>query len=486
MQRNTSSIARALRGLAVLPCRRCAQSRLHTVGDGSLSSVQAILPKCRSLTASPLTSQSRLKSSVDAARSQDGYGTSGRPSSAFPGRAAEVDKFVDSSPAHSNTAALPKLRPMEDAPEDAPMRQFSDVSHPDAVRSICHANVPGWVAFPPESIVIDQLCEGLSNQNFKVHLALEPHMLRGAPPCVLFRIYGKDSSSLYDGDLELRIVNMLSGYGIAPRIYANAKDWRIEEWHFSVPLLNRSMRNPSIFLQVAASFGRFHKLSGRADFPEEFKQMKPCSLARFDTWGVSCQSALTGFDPKRLTSIEQIDVEEMLKEREWCKKFMLADDPRIMGSGLDVVFAHWDAQENNILQTLSGLRWIDFEYSGMEYQAWDIACYFVECTVDYLVDKYPFYKVTLSDFPSEAEQRLFCSAYLSEYLETTVRPDDLAVSVLLERVKRFTLATHLLWAHWSVIRASQAPTFSEFDYLHYAQSRWFMYKWTKRALLNSS
>merc|ERR1711953_770129 len=115
-----------------------------------------------------------------------------------------------------------------------------------------------------------------------------------------------------------------------------------------------------------------------------------------------------------------MEIEEMVAEQEWLEKFMTADDPRIHGSGLDVVFSHWDNQENNILQTHYGLRFIDFEYSGMEYQAFDIATYFVECTIDYIVDEHPFYKVSLADFPTEEEQKLFCSIYLSEYLETIV------------------------------------------------------------------
>jgi len=121
----------------------------------------------------------------------------------------------------------------------------------------------------------------------------------------------------------------------------------------------------------------------------------------------------------------------------------------------------------------------------MEYQAFDIATYFVECTIDYLVDKHPFFRVSLADFPTESEQKLFCSIYLSEYLDTYVRPDDIAVSVLMERVQRFVLLVHYLWSLWGVIRAPQAPTYNNFDYIQFSQHRWFMYKWAKRALLHN-
>merc|ERR1719382_2203493 len=128
----------------------------------------------------------------------------------------------------------------------------------------------------------------------------------------------------------------------------------------------------------------------------------------------------------------------MLAERSWIADFAAeGQSSALPGCGLDVVFSHWDPQENNILQTRRGLRFIDFEYSGMEYQAFDIAAYFVECTIDYLHDEAPFYKVNPSDFPTEWDQRLFCSVYLSEYLGSAVGADDPAVSALLERVQRF-------------------------------------------------
>ena len=57
------------------------------------------------------------------------------------------------------------VRPIEDAPDD--VLSFGDIS-PDAIRDLCQQHVPGWSQLNRESFCIDQLCEGLSNQNFKV------------------------------------------------------------------------------------------------------------------------------------------------------------------------------------------------------------------------------------------------------------------------------------------------------------------------------
>ncbi len=77
---------------------------------------------------------------------------------------------------------------------------------------------------------------------------------------------------------------------------------------------------------------------------------------------------------------------------------------------------------------------------------------------------------TQADFPSEWEQRLALAFYLSEYLEANVKPEDTAVTLLMDRVTRFTLMSQYLWAVWSVIRAPQKCTFNEFD-LAFAQMR---------------
>ncbi|CAK0840197.1 unnamed protein product, partial [Prorocentrum cordatum] len=84
-----------------------------------------------------------------------------------------------------------RTQAIEDAPVD--VLNFSEVSAPETVRDICHEKVPGWSLLPRESIRIDQLCEGLSNQNFKVQVPIATG--DGHIPQVLFRVFGKDAGS---------------------------------------------------------------------------------------------------------------------------------------------------------------------------------------------------------------------------------------------------------------------------------------------------
>eukprot|EP00927_Polykrikos_kofoidii_P061681 TRINITY_DN56514_c0_g1_i1.p1 TRINITY_DN56514_c0_g1~~TRINITY_DN56514_c0_g1_i1.p1 ORF type:complete len:452 (-),score=70.41 TRINITY_DN56514_c0_g1_i1:271-1626(-) len=397
------------------------------------------------------------------------------------------DAFLGAAAALSSASARSFTSSAAPAAANSPSAAGSTtlpVSHPDMIREICHNEVPGWHVLPTEAFSIKTLTGGMSNLNFKVSLQQVPGaQIDNQIQTVMFRVYGKEASLLYDSELEFNIASMLAKYYIAPQLYAHGKDWRIEEWHDGIVLPTWKMRNTSILVQVAAHLGRLHKLCMRPDFPADIRSSPVNSRTRLNLWGDACRTAADAFtEPENKKKLPMIA--EILAEREWILPWLGEDDPKIKGSGMDVVFSFWDSQENNIMQTMYGLRFIDWEYAGMEHQAYDIANYFIECTVDYHSNTYPFYKVCLADYPTDTEQRIFCSVYLSEYLGMIVRPGDLSVTVLIERVRRFVLMNHLMWSMWSVIKAPQVAPSDEFDYLHYGQYRWFMYKWAKRDIFH--
>ena len=412
--------------------------------------------------------------------------------------------FENGSPVHLNTVGVhaPReskivLRPLGDTlPVD--ILGFSSVSDPKVIRGICVSQVPGWSSVPADTLIVSQLCEGLSNQIFKVSLPSvvgsqpssgSPVHRSSAYSCVLFRVHGKDSNTLYDTDMELEIFKTLSKYGIGPRLIARdvQKNWRIEEWHFSVTVPCRSLQNPSIFCQVASALARFHKLHQRRDFPMIFPK-KPATIVRLYSWGENALK-VSFSDDYQAERLRDLRVPEMVKESNW---FCLEIEKRVnqinaTGDGLDVVFSHNDVQENNLLQTPYGLRLIDFEYAHYNYQAYDIGNFFCEFTMDYTEKAYPFFSTDISSAPAISKKQIFASVYLSEYLETPVLPSDCElIDPLLKNVEFFEMASHLKWGLWSVIRAPQAPTFEQFDFLLYARFRFDQYLRSKRKLLETT
>ena len=86
----------------------------------------------------------------------------------------------------------------------------------------------------------------------------------------------------------------------------------------------------------------------------------------------------------------------------------------------EIVLAHNDAQENNILASLednSKITLIDYEYGGWNPMAMDIANYLNECTID---NAYPMgvgIKHYPDNYPSESERNFLIQTYLKLYYE---------------------------------------------------------------------
>lgn len=349
--------------------------------------------------------------------------------------------------------------------------QFSDISNPDIISNICLENLKAWKDIPKESIKIHQLMEGLSNQIFKVSVQKTP-----APSfdSVLFRIYGTCSTKFYDPVYENNVYHMLSTYRIGPRVLANGTGWRIEEWHKSVAVPVSILPNLSVCTQVASLLGRFHKLHQRADFP--LPKGDNVFLKRLIQW--SKEALKVSFEDETMRALlKRIHLESIVEETEEIVARLSSVKPAGVGQGYDVVFCHGDLQENNLLQTQYGIRFIDFEYAGFSFQAHDIANFFNEFTIDYLHPRYPFYRLDYSQYPDKETQQIFAAVYLSEYLETTVHPsDNTLVEPLLQAVEKFANISHIYWGLWSVVRSPIAPTFEEFDFLQYAQVRFDMFR----------
>jgi len=357
--------------------------------------------------------------------------------------------------------------------------EFSEVSNPDTIRQICHKSCPGWKDYSLDSVLIKQVTEGLTNQIFKVFLDRQPGSKAVSHEVVLFRIYGQEMSEFIDPEVELQTFKMLSQYEIAPKLIDQGKGWRIEEWHYALPVPVKLLKNPSIYCQVASQLGRFHKLHMRQDFPENLDRTPAC-IRWLDNWAKSAAKVAMK------TKEWEWRLQSMLQEATWLSEYIQSNMQRgiISGQGWDVVFCHNDCQENNLLETQYGLRLIDFEYSKFNFQAYDIANFFNEHVSDYLCNAHPYFQLDFTRYPSRQDQKLFCAVYLSEYLKTPVRPQDsIMVDPLIDAIEVFSLTSNLVWGVWSVLRSPQAMTFDEFDFMGHGAYRFDAYMRGKRAFL---
>ncbi|XP_014673611.1 PREDICTED: choline/ethanolamine kinase-like, partial [Priapulus caudatus] len=165
-----------------------------------------------------------------------------------------------------------------------------------------------------------------------------------------------------------------------------------------------------------------------------------------------------------------------------------------------VVFCHNDVQEGNVLlrdekgPLIDRLVFIDFEYCSYNYRGFDLANHFCEWRYDYKVTTAPFYKVYMERYPSRKQQLLFIRSYLAEMQANTANEqasDESSAAAaaaaaeeeeerLLVEVKKFSLASQMIWTLWSLVQADIAKI--EFDYLRYALERWRQYQRDKRVI----
>ena len=167
--------------------------------------------------------------------------------------------------------------------------------------------------------------------------------------------------------------------------------------------------------------------------------------------------------------------------------------------GSPIVFCHNDLLLKNIIYhtepvTGPAVTFIDFEYAGYNFQAFDIANHFCEFAgVEvYDPDLYPDYEfqktwlknylVTWKELNSCHESHLAGSKSCEDISALAV--SDAEVMQLLKQVEKFALAAHLVWGIWGLIQSQHSKI--HFDFLGYASNRIEQYFKDKSKIQGSS
>ena len=133
---------------------------------------------------------------------------------------------------------------------------------------------------------------------------------------------------------------------------------------------------------------------------------------------------------------------------------------------------------------LEGLRFVDFEYGGINYYAYDIANHFNEYAGGTAAEdnSTPDY----GRCPSDQEQKAFLQAYADEYNTSKAsrvngsNVNTITAEELGAMVDGFSLANHLVWGLWGILQAATEGGEDGLDYLHYAKCRFDRYTHDKR------
>ncbi|XP_034018837.1 ethanolamine kinase 1 [Thalassophryne amazonica] len=275
---------------------------------------------------------------------------------------------------------------------------------------------------------------------------------------VLVRIYGNKTELLVDRENEVKSFRVLHAHNCAPSLYCTFNNGLCYEFLPGTALEPEHIRSPSVSRLIARQLAKYHTIHAHNGW-----------VPQSDMW--LKMGKYFDLIPKYFKDPEQNarllrEVPSMQCLRD--EVLWLQQSVSVLGS--PVVLCHNDLLCKNIIYNEDGdsVKFIDYEYAGYNYQAYDIGNHFNEFA--------GLNEVDYSHYPERAFQLQWLRSYLEAYKELKGQHSavtDREVEVLYVQVNRFALASHFFWGLWALIQAKVSTI--EFDFLGYAVLRFDQY-----------
>lgn len=275
---------------------------------------------------------------------------------------------------------------------------------------------------------------------------------------VLVRIYGNKTELFVDRDNEVKSFRVLQAHRCAPRLYCTFNNGLCYEFLQGTALEPEDIRSMPMFRLIARQLAKYHAIHAHNGWVPQsdlwLKMGKYFALVpkHFD-------------DPQRNArlSVEVPSSRVLREEMVWLQQSL-----SVLGS--PVVLCHNDLLCKNIIynQQAGNVKFIDYEYAGYNYQAYDIGNHFNEFA--------GLNEVDYSHYPERAFQLEWLRAYLEAYNSHKALGGvvtDIEVERLYVQVNKFALASHFFWGLWALIQAKFSTI--DFDFLGYAVLRFGQY-----------
>uniref|UniRef100_G1TM09 ethanolamine kinase n=1 Tax=Oryctolagus cuniculus TaxID=9986 RepID=G1TM09_RABIT len=180
--------------------------------------------------------------------------------------------------------------------------------------------------------------------------------------CVLVRVYGERTELLVDRENEVRNFQLLRAHGCAPKLYCTFQNGLCYEYMQGVALGPEHIREPRLFRLIALEMAKIHTIHTNGSLP------KPTLWHKMHNYFTLVRNEI---NPSLSAGVPKVEVLEW--ELAWLKEHLSQlDSP--------VVFCHNDLLCKNIIydSAKGHVRFIDYEYAGYNYQAFDIGNHFNE------------------------------------------------------------------------------------------------------------
>lgn len=257
---------------------------------------------------------------------------------------------------------------------------------------------PEWEAHFSD-LTISSLSGGISNKLFCCYLKSDGPDTSNT---ILFRVYGKNTEKFVNRQDEIATMKLMNSIKLGPKFYCTFKNGISYEYLPGSIADPKLVYEPLVFPKIAESVATLH-------------------LANFK--GIDTENDMNPNEKpfvyiKITELLNLIDEENMPKTNDKYSLKSLKEEFNFLWTRIEqytkahksiILFSHNDLLLGNIIynQTDKTIKFIDYEYSMMNYQAYDIANHFNE----FAGVEHPDYSL----FPSEEFQLKWIKCYLESF-----------------------------------------------------------------------
>ncbi|UCH41038.1 MAG: phosphotransferase [Gammaproteobacteria bacterium] len=208
------------------------------------------------------------------------------------------------------------------------------------------------------------------------------------PPAVLYRRLEGKENAILDFETEKSVFLTLGENGIAATCHFYDRSCRIEQFYQGRTLRPADLFEPDILRQIAEQLYRLHQLRPRG-LPQ-----KPFFDMMHEKWGRLAKQVLEGdlgvfpdSEAAMCASLRELYSPDTLAMVKHC----LPDD--------ELTFCHNDSYHGNIMKLDSGeIKLLDFEFSCLNYRAYDFSNLFAETVMQHKQAEYPYFRIADPEF----------------------------------------------------------------------------------------
>eukprot|EP01027_Heterolobosea_sp_BB2_P025433 GEZU01039036.1.p1 GENE.GEZU01039036.1~~GEZU01039036.1.p1 ORF type:complete len:374 (-),score=97.26 GEZU01039036.1:42-1025(-) len=292
-----------------------------------------------------------------------------------------------------------------------------------SIRYVCKQLVPDFHDVDDSEIKLSKLTGGITNTLYKAKWQDET---------VLARIYGENTEILIDRKTEIKYIAEISKRGLGPRLYGRFRNGYLYGYTEGTPLNPEDI--PKHSLAIARKLAAWHAMDipifaestadngSTSSNPNSPRRPVPVLFRTLHNYlGTARECEFS--DPIKAKKFKELNVEKVAKELQALEADLTQET--------DICFCHNDLLSLNILVQDDGeVAFIDFEYCGYNYRAYDIANHFIEWTG---------FELNYDMFPTVDQQREF----LAEYLKT-VKGGNAASEEEIEKLRGLVLKLTLV------------------------------------------